>query len=94
MDDIRVIIMKIRGNKLESILKYIKIDTYCPLNCTCFFLKRRGGEVNILDMGRTKIIIFSYGRQNVLKPYKELSHLILRYCDTFLLSDNGSHPNL
>lgn len=51
-------------------------------------------EVNILDMGRTKIIMFSYGRQNVLKPYKELSHLILRYCDTFLLSDNGSHPNL
>lgn len=94
MDDIGIIMVKIRGNKLESILKYMKIDTYCQLNCACFFLKRRGGEVNILDMGRTKNIIFSYGRQNVLKPYKKLSHLILRYYDTFLLSDNGSHPNL
>lgn len=72
-DDIGIIIVKIRGNKLESILKYIKIDTYCPLNCVCFFLKRRGGEVNILDMGRTKIIIFSYGRQSVLKTSKLIS---------------------
>lgn len=71
MDDIGIIIVKIRGDKLESILKYMKIDTCCQLNCACFFLKRRGGEVNILDMGRTKIIIFSYGRQNVLKPYKK-----------------------
>lgn len=69
MDDIGIIIVKIRGEKLESILKNIIIDTYCPpLNCACFSYS--GGEVNILDMGRTKIIIFSYGRQNVLKTSK------------------------
>lgn len=46
MDDIGIIMVKIRGNKLESILKYMKIDTYCQLNCACFFPKAegRGGQ--------------------------------------------------
>lgn len=61
MDDIGIIIVKIRGEKLESILKNILIDIYCLLlNCVCFFYS--GGEVNIFDMGRIKIIIFLYGR--------------------------------
>lgn len=61
MDDIWIIIVKIRGNKLESILKYMKIDTYCQLNCACFFLKRRGGGSTYLIWAEQKSSYFHMG---------------------------------